>query len=422
MRRSAIVLILMLFATMPVGSADDSPENESDILPPVQWGLDLDAGYISTAPIVTDGLVIVKSGGDPARNIPAGLHAVRADTGAPVWFAPHNASASGYETAPILVANKIDLDQPSESLLICQPNRDLIITGWTSGQLTAHDLQNGSEMWSIETEAPQWGITGGGLVHENGTIWATETGMLMVCEKDGSILSKFESELTSYRASPTWSSNNLFLGTESGHLIKAEFSEQMNLTTASYSEINLLAMANLSGSWKVRSKLTLDESNNASVVHLQGLDESRAFLLETDVYNNISLTQQVILPTGTGTTNLPIFGTSEGIYFWQINSSNHQLEFSSQTVQNAIGEINSIEFNNTTMICVPQNVATGSWLFFDAESKTMVYEWIPEKPQYVTAGCGSDNLVLAVANDASWLEVRYSDADFAIIQAQSDSI
>ena len=61
----------------------------------------------STAPVVTNRLVIVKSGGDPARIIPAGLHAVRADTGAPVWFAPHNASTSGYETAPILIISSL---------------------------------------------------------------------------------------------------------------------------------------------------------------------------------------------------------------------------------------------------------------------------------------------------------------------------
>ena len=82
----------------------------------------------------------------------------------------------------------------------------------------------------------------------------------------------------------------------------------------------------------------------------------------------------------------------------------------------------SIQYHNTTMICVPQNTATGSWLFFDAATKSIIYEWIPQTPQYVTAGCASDGLVLAVANDASWLEVKYSDADFPTIQEQSNSI
>ena len=427
MRRSAIVLILLLLATMPVGSADESSENESDLLPSFQWGKNLDAGYISTAPMVTDGLVIAKNGGDPARNIPAGLHAFRADTGDSVWFAPHNASTSGYETAPLLISGRVSLNATTNSSSSCTPSRDLVITGWTSGQLTAHDLQTGSELWAVETEAPQWGITGGGLLAFNGTIWATETGVVMVCQKDGTVLSKFESNLTSYRASPTWNGpeGSILLGTENGHLIKADLDE-WNLSTASYTEVDLLTMANLSGTWKMRSQHTADVMPLTIMVHLQGTNESRALLLETDeLGDNLTLKEQVVLPLGTGTSSplsTTVLGTSEGIFFWQINSTNNQLEISSQTAQNAIGEIRSIQYHNTTMICVPQNVATGSWLFFDAVTKSKIYEWTPQISQYVTAGCASDGLVLAVANDASWLEVRYSDADFSIIQGQSNSI
>jgi hypothetical protein len=419
MRLQALVLSLLILSAIP--SVSSEGESDDTVFPPVQWTYDLNAGYISTAPLVSSGLVIVKSGGDLARGIPAGLHALRADNGDPVWFAPHNASTSGYETAPLLVTNESGTANTSSN---CHSNRELVITGWTSGQLTAYDLQNGTEVWSVETEAPQWGITGGGSHHSNGIIWATETGMVMVCENDGRLQSQFESDYTSYRATTTLFEGGVALGTETGHLILANFSADMNLSNTSYSSLDLLQMANLSGSWKIRSTPTLDESKNAMMIHLQGDGESYALLLEIDSNRNITLVEQRTFPSGTGTgpSSASILGTSEGIHIWGLNSTNNQVEIYSLIAQNVIGEITIVNSNNLELVCVPQNVATGSWLLFDLESNSILYEWVPQVTQYVTAGCGGDDFVLAAANDASWVEIRYFDTDFSHIQGLSESI
>ncbi len=413
MRLPVIVLTLLLFAAIPIGSAEDHPEFDSNPFPPVQWTLDLDAGYISTAPLVSDGLIIVKAGGDPARNLPAGLYAFRADTGDSVWFAPHNDSTSGYETSPLIVTN-YNPNQDSEH--VCRSRDQLIITGWTSGQLTAHDFVTGDEIWSVQTESPQWGITGGGILHNNGTIWATETGMVMICDRTGETLSYLESNQTTYRASvgSTHSSNGFGLGTETGHLLVANLSQSNDLSTATYSMHDLTQIANLTGSWKIRSALTSPSNmDQIKLVHLNGVDDSRVLLLDMHPNGTIELLDTATIPTGTSTSPMAITGTSDGVYQWGTNSSHSLIMHHSWSAQNVIGEITHFEYHNESWACLPQNHAQGTWLLVNPNSSV---EWVPQVPQYVTAGCGSDGMVIAAANDASWLEVRYAVSDLATIE------
>ncbi|MDP6900195.1 MAG: DUF4430 domain-containing protein [Candidatus Thalassarchaeaceae archaeon] len=414
MRLPVIVLTLLLFAAIPIGSGEDPPEFSSNPFPPVQWTLDIDAGYISTAPLVSDGLVIVKAGGDPARNLPAGLYAYRADTGDSVWFAPHNASTSGYETSPLIVTN-YNPNQDSEHL--CRSRDNIIITGWTSGQLTAHDFGTGQEVWTVQTESPHWGITGGGLLHNNGTIWATETGMVMICDRTGVTLSSLESNQTTYRASvgSSHSPNGFGLGTETGHLLVANLSDSNDLSSATYSMHDLPEIANITGTWKIRSALTSPGNmDQLKLVHLNGLDDSRVLLLEIHPNGTVELLDIATIPTGTSTSSMAITGTSDGVYQWSTNSSHSLIMNHSWSAQNVIGEITHIDYDGGSWVCLPQNHAHGTWLLVNSNSSI---EWAPQVPQYVTAGCSSDGMVIAAANDASWLEVRYAASDLATIQA-----
>ena len=83
-----------------------------------------------------------------------------------------------------------------------------------------------------------------------------------------------------------------------------------------------------------------------------------------------------------------------------------------------VGEIQWIQWEEVVAICLPQNRVDGSWyIAIDANHSV---EWIPDQAGYVTAGCGSDGQVHAVANDASWLEVRYDPLDWNSIHAKSD--
>ena len=130
MRRALLVLTLFLFAALPV----DASEGRNDFslestFPDVQWNASVDIGYISTAPLVKNGLVIVKGGGDPMTGEGAGIVAYRADTGAEVWRTIHTASEMGFETAPLL-----HIPNSAHFQMGCSPSSDLVVTGWTSGQ------------------------------------------------------------------------------------------------------------------------------------------------------------------------------------------------------------------------------------------------------------------------------------------------
>jgi hypothetical protein len=84
-----------------------------------------------------------------------------------------------------------------------------------------------------------------------------------------------------------------------------------------------------------------------------------------------------------------------------------------------VGEISSIQWGEVTAICLPQNAADGSWhIAIDVNHSI---EWVPDQSGYLTAGCGSDGMVHAAANDASWLEVRYAPIDWNSIHSLTDS-
>ena len=67
MRRVLLIVALFLLVSYP-GQASEGRHAEwvtDPVLPDVQWNASVDIGYISTAPLVKEGLVIVKGGGDP---------------------------------------------------------------------------------------------------------------------------------------------------------------------------------------------------------------------------------------------------------------------------------------------------------------------------------------------------------------------
>ena len=191
MRRfTLLVLLLFLLANQPVQADESEP---SLILPEVGWGKDVNIGYISTAPLVTHGLVIVKGGGSNSDGIDPTMIAYRADNGSEVWRTTHPISPYNFELSPLV--------HVPAGTLPCSPAQDMIVTGWTSGQLTAHDLVTGAPLWNVSTSAPTWGITAQGLSIEDRIVWPTETGIIDVCAANGTIQNEYQNtSIRTYRA------------------------------------------------------------------------------------------------------------------------------------------------------------------------------------------------------------------------------
>ena len=154
--RSARVLgfAILLFAICPSTSGlghDVEPQNVTWELPPVQWSIDLESGYVSTSPLVIDDLLIVKvggssenTGGEWVDGRGPGIYAFNTYSGEQIWRYEHNQSRSGFEISPPVYVE----------------HYEMLINGWTSGNITAHNIETGELLWSHETERISWGITG----------------------------------------------------------------------------------------------------------------------------------------------------------------------------------------------------------------------------------------------------------------------
>jgi hypothetical protein len=428
MRRAIAILALFMLAAFPAEASEGRHAEwvTDPVLPDVQWNASVDIGYISTAPLVKEGLVIVKGGGDPMTGEGAGLVAYRADTGVEIWRSIHTASDRGFEIAPL-----IHILGHSQSSNTCAAERDMVVTGWTSGHLTAYDFVTGEELWNQSTAAPNWGITGGGFSLSIGEIiWPTETGVVQVCAANGTILHQHhDSAIRTYRANlGIWMNmetdvNNTITtsmgwlqGTESGHLLRYDDNSSL------IEDIDITELANLSGTWRLRSTpIFLIEYG--VMMHLHSDGTSNLVRMGWNESGNATLFDSIPLGPGTATTSpglnlLTVFAGSESaIHFGVANGS--IFETMRWNATDVAGEIQWIQWGEVTAICLPQNTAEGSWYIAIDENHSV--EWIPEQTGYVTAGCGSDGLVHAVANDASWLEVRYDPLDWNSIHTSSDS-
>ena len=427
MRRALLILVLFLLAAFPAEASEGRHAEwvTDPVLPDVQWNASVDIGYISTTPLVKDGLVIVKGGGDPSTGEGAGLAAYRADTGVEIWRALHSASDRGFEVGPLIhIAATAGTNNP------CANERDMVVTGWTSGILTAYDFVTGAELWNHSTAAPNWGITGGGFLATTGVIvWPTETGVVQVCAANGTVLDQHhDSELRTYRANlGVWvsmrsdqngtitTSMGWLQGTESGHLLRYDANSNL------IDDIDIVELANLSGTWRLRSTPVFLIEYGV-LLHLHSDGASNLVRVQWDESGNTTLLDSISLGPGTATTppgmnQLTVFaGLDDAVHFGLVNNS--MFEAIRWNATDVVGEIQWIQWEEVVAICLPQNWADGSWyIAIDANHSV---EWIPEQVGYVTAGCGSDGQVHAVANDASWLEVRYDPLDWNSIHAKSD--
>ena len=422
MRRITVfVLFLFLFANQPV-QAEDS--EASLLLPDLQWSEDVDIGYISTAPLVTQGLVIVKGGGDSNRGVDPTIVAYRADNGSEVWRATHPISTYNFEMSP--------LEYIPAGTSPCSPAQDMIVTGWTSGELTAHDLVTGTELWNVSTPAPSWGITAQGLSDNGRIVWPTETGVVDICAVNGTMQNQFEnSSIRTYRANIgkwfSWNESTMntgyLQGTETGDILRYDLNLSLIET------LNITEIANLSGAWKIRTTPVMyqypvtDNPVIGLLTHIQGEGESRFVRIGWDENNTPVFIESHTLGPSSATPPAGITGPSpiastDGVVEFEMNENGTMDPLVRWSASDVTGEIRPVQIGTQNGHCFPQNTAEGSWYIATDSGNTT---WIPQRMGWVTAGCGSDDYVLAVANDASWLEVRFDPLDLSTLRVMADS-
>jgi len=408
---------LLLFTTLMAGAASaesGAPEAPfADRLPPVAWNASLDAGPVSTKPLVTSkGIIVVKIGGDPQRDIPGGLRAFAASNGTPLWSTNHSGSTLGFEVAPLLLS-------ASHGYTDCWSPHLLVITGWTDGVITAHHLATGALEWSVQTERTSWGVTSDGRAGAN--LWMlAETAALRICEANGTVLDEVPLlhdgvAQTVYRSAIGGlgsQSDVAMIGSENATLHLVSWQNATQLGSA-----HLPTLANLSGEWRVRSRAIWSDASEEGLlghVMVQASDgmEGRMLLLNvTDSYGIEFWMDEETSSLTPLTFDRPI--RTPAITQW--NGSAHAWGLT----EDGLAATPLVEIGAVTGeigwaaggLCLPINEEAGGWMIWNPYLNESV-RIQPDRAGWLTAGCGSFGMVsiehdvLALANDASWLEVR----------------
>ena len=374
--------------------------------------------------LVTEGLVIVKGGGSNSDGIAPTMVAYRADNGSEVWRATHSVSTYNFEMSPMV--------QVPAGILPCSPVNDLVVTGWTSGQLTAHDLATGAPIWNVSTPAPLWGITAQGLNIEDRIIWPTETGIIDVCAANGTLQHQHQNNsIRTYRANiGLWYSWNNFTmdygylqGTESGDILRYD----VNLSLVG--QLNVAGSFNFPGAWKIRTTPVMyqytvspDYPMIGLLTHIQGDGESRFVRIDWNESSSPSLIESHSLGAGSATTlaggssSTPI-ATSAGVVEFEMNNNGTFDAVVRWDAKDISGEIRLHPgWNRRWVIVLPK-------IRLKALGTSPRIQATPLGRHNTRIGLqqgGSDLYVLAAANDASWLEVRFDLEDFNTIRTNAD--
>ena len=151
-----------------------------------------------------------------------------------------------------------------------------MMIGWSDGIVEARSPNDGTLLWSYETEQVTWGVTGVMAVDEDQIVVPTRTGLVSLCASDGSMTMEATTGL-GWRNGVVVGDEEYFLGDESGVL----WGVSTNGTTRS---VDL-------GDGKIRHAPILTSAG--ILVQLQGQQSSTMYVLDSA---NLSTIQS--LPIG----------------------------------------------------------------------------------------------------------------------------
>jgi len=349
------IIAALLISTIPLASSS----SEEQII------IDLDRGIISTGPVISGDMFLVKSSG--------WLSALDLQSGEELWAVEHQ-TPHFFETSPPLVIE------------------GKVVTGWADGVISAHDLENGSEIWSLETEMKGYGITGSLLLEGDTILVPTDHGVLSLYHSNGSIdWNASTEETTFYRSSPLRFGNEVLLGGEDGRVfVINESGNNYWLDTpssitnpsirgkiVSIGQRLLIPIQSESGGGLV------EVYENQSIIH--PISGSLAILSEQDGFILMASTEKTVL----------------------FNCISWCFEVQELTNEPISGETQFLE----NEIILPVNTAEGKWLLFRPSCQAENCTWelaetiVSKHPQYLTANLVKTDNAIIMTNDAGWVEL-----------------
>ena len=363
MKRIIVALCLLSCMLIPISTAD---EQNSDY-----WEIDLDNGYISTKPIIVDNQVIVRTSGFWTGEDRPHVYAFDLYTGQENWRFKNTASTN-HDMSPIMHVEAGTGD--------CGDWSEMVIIGWTDGKVTALDIEDGSLVWSSQTEVVTWGITGAMALDGDDVVVPTRQGLSRFCLSDGNENLRVDLPQLGWRNGVTVTNDSYLIGNEEG--IVNIVSKSGNVTNISI------------GGGKIRHAPI--QTAAGIIVHLQKDGESGIYLGEQ------------LLSTEGNSPAIPyqksddiFFATSEHVIWWKCESN---CTFQGRTAFHSNGEITLQENQNSTSVWYPGNTPGGGWATGLPGQELEMY--VTSHDTYTTAGVGFGiNGEMVFGNDAGVLMV-----------------
>jgi len=300
---------------------------------------------------------------------------------------------------------------------------DLVITGWTSGEVSAHRLIDGKLHWSWMSQISSNGITGKILVENTSKGWQviipTEYGLASLCPANGELIwdANFSEEGVGYRHSPTIFQKDNFewvvVGNEYGNMMEVNLSNPQSqlITTLDYGLVNP----------KIRSPIiNLNSESDRRLISIQG--DNGSLFVEWYTNSTSVILHHLIGSTGVLThhDDLVVVPTSTNTTLYDCTESCNLL--GTLTNESVTGEPSFIEHpDGNISVIIPHNINQGYWsshkVSFDVNdwyiSPEPYWEWKPLISQYLTAGVEITDYAAAIGNDASYIEVIILDLQVA---------
>ena len=371
MRLVALFLAIICFTSL-VSAHSTATEN---------WERDLDNGYISTAPLLTDDLVIVRTSGTWDGS--GSPHVFAFDySGEQVWQI-ENAHSLHHDLSPLLL---VEQGQGCGGTW-----QDLVIVAWADGKIQALDVATGLEQWSAQTEVITWGITGSLAIDGDLVVVPTRQGLSTYCLADGALQQRIELDQLGWRNGVTVSDDAYLLGNEEGVL------------NTIYR--NGTVISELIGNGKIRHAPIL--TNSGILIHIQTTDASEVFIAgELFLTAGPSPAMPVIY------NNQVYLATSEDFIFLDctLECENVGIIPFHSNGEIAIQRLDDGEWK----VWAPQNNPEGGWGVFTTTDDWLILESPNDDYSTAAPGFGSDGSY-ALGNDKGILMFYNSQQNNPVI-------
>jgi hypothetical protein len=171
------------------------------------WTLDVGPGYITTAPVVDDEAIYLRTSGFWTGEERPRVLAVNLD--GDVTWSRTNTNTTQHDMAPLVLVG------PGTGP--CGSWSELLLVGWADGTFEALDPNNGRVKWSVSTAVDGWGITGRAALDGDHVVVPSRNGLVRLCLANGAV--DFEVELgLGWRNGVTVTEAGYWMGDEAGRL------------------------------------------------------------------------------------------------------------------------------------------------------------------------------------------------------------